>query len=88
MKYLQKYLQQSFTVPAAAKVMPGTCEKCVYGTGEHAPECEIRLSWESLGNDPVHLMYKDLVFYYPAWKGEVSDEFKRRMHALGKRFPE
>lgn len=25
---------------AAKKVMPGTCEACVYGSGEHSETCE------------------------------------------------
>jgi hypothetical protein len=32
------YLQKSFTVPAAPKKIMA-CERCVYGSGQHAPWC-------------------------------------------------
>lgn len=35
-----KYLQPSFTVPAAPEKVTA-CEKCAYGTGEHADWCTI-----------------------------------------------
>ena len=34
-----KYLQPSFTVPAAPEKVTA-CEKCAYGTGDHADWCE------------------------------------------------
>ena len=33
-----KYLQPSFTVPAAPEKVTA-CEKCAYGTGNHADSC-------------------------------------------------
>jgi hypothetical protein len=36
-----KYLEPSFTVSPAAKVFPGTCERCVFGRGEHAEGCRV-----------------------------------------------
>lgn len=36
------YLNPTFTVPAPDKQMPGTCEACVWGRGEHAEGCGSR----------------------------------------------
>jgi hypothetical protein len=38
------YLKPSFTVPAVDRIMPGTCERCVYGTGRHAAACTSYIS--------------------------------------------
>ncbi len=38
-----KYLDRTFTVGPAAKQMPGTCERCVWGeAGPHAATCPWR----------------------------------------------
>ncbi len=34
-----KYLDPKFSVGPAAKSMPGTCEACVWGRGEHSDGC-------------------------------------------------
>ncbi len=38
MKYLGS---EPFSLPRPSKVMAGTCEKCVYGSGEHDPNCRV-----------------------------------------------
>lgn len=41
-----KYLESTFTVPAGPpRQMEGTCERCVWGTGEHANGCPWRARW-------------------------------------------
>lgn len=35
-----QYLNKSFTIPSPSKVMPGTCEACVWGgRGDHSLGC-------------------------------------------------
>ena len=38
-----QYLNKTFSVPGPSKVAPGTCEACVYGRGEHSPDCSADL---------------------------------------------
>lgn len=47
-----KYLQSSFTVPAAPQKITA-CERCVYGRGHHATWCEHgpSVQWWIFGTD-------------------------------------
>ena len=55
-----KYLSSSpFSVGVPSKLFPGTCEKCIYGSGDHAKECPNRT-------------YTKIDYYVPMAGGSVT----------------
>ena len=55
-----KYLSSTpFSFGGPSKVFPGTCEACLYGRGEHIPECP-------------HRTYTKTDYYFPMTDGSVT----------------
>lgn len=40
-----RYLDPTFSVGGPSQVMRGTCERCVWGTGDHAEGCTSFDAW-------------------------------------------
>ena len=53
MKYLNS---QPFSVNGTGKVMEGTCERCVFGSGKHQPECPELVNYGAFGTRFVKTM--------------------------------
>lgn len=69
-----KYLDSTpFSIPRPSKVMPGTCERCVWRTGEHVDGCVLQKARED-----ARSWIRSACDELTAWEWE-----QERLHGIG-----